>query len=154
LVPSRKGWPERVALGVVALLGAALVGGLWSGPEAQETATPEWPHLLNLIVFLPIVGAVAILFLPRQTPNLLRRFTLGVMIADLVVSLGLLSVPMTKGWHFQYITTWLPSFGIRYHVAVDGLSLWLVLLTTLTTPIAAYASFGSIKKRTKDLCFS
>jgi len=61
---------------------------------------------------------------------------------------------MSKGWHFQYISEWLPAFGIRYHVAVDGVSLWLVLLTTLTTPIAAYASFGSIQKRTKDLCFS
>jgi NADH-quinone oxidoreductase subunit M len=154
LVPSRKGWPERVAIGVVSLLGAALVGGLWAGPEATEKAPTEWPHLLNLIVFLPLVGAVAILFLPRQTPNLLRRFTLGVMLVDLVVSVGLLSVPMSRGWHFQYITPWLPGFGIRYHVAVDGLSLWLVLLTTLTTPIAAYATFGSIKKRTKDLCFS
>jgi NADH-quinone oxidoreductase subunit M len=154
LIPSRKGWPERVAIGAVAMLGAALVSGLWSGQEATEAAPSEWPHLLNLIVFLPILGAVAVLFLPRQTPNLLRRFTLGVMLIDLVVSIGLLTVPMTKGWHFQYITPWLPGFGIRYHVAVDGLSLWLVLLTTLTTPIAAYATFGSIKKRTKDLCFS
>ena len=48
----------------------------------------------------------------------------------------------------------MPELGIRYHVAVDGISLWLVLLTTLTTPIAAYAAFGSIETRIKELCFA
>ena len=48
----------------------------------------------------------------------------------------------------------MPAIGIRYHVAVDGISLWLVLLTTFITPIAAYASFGSIKTRIKELCFA
>ena len=156
LLPRRQGTAERIALGVVGVLAVALVSGLWPGKEVPSTGTlpDEWPHLLNVVVFLPIVGAVGILFLPRQTPNLLRRFTLAVMAADFVASLALLSVPMTKGWHFQYITEWLPTFGIRYHVAVDGVSLWLVLLTTLTSPIAVYVSFGSIKKRTKDLCFA
>jgi NADH-quinone oxidoreductase subunit M len=156
LLPRRQGVAERVALGVVGVLSAALISGLWPGNEAPagDTLAPEWPHLLNVIVFVPIAGAVAILFLPRQTPNLLRRFTLAVMAADFVASLGLLAVPMSKGWHFQYITEWLPAFGIRYHVAVDGVSLWLVLLSTLTTPIAAYVAFGSIKKRVKDLCFA
>lgn len=153
LLPRRQGRPERVALGTVLALSLAMISGLWPGNEAPEQGS-EWPHLLNVVVFLPIAGAVAILFLPRQMPNLLRRATLVFMAADFIASLGLLSVPMTPGWHFQYITEWLPSFGIRYHVALDGVSLWLVILSTLTTPLAAYASFGSIRKRTKDLCFS
>src|SRR5262249_34004523 len=41
-----------------------------------------------------------------------------------------------------------------YHVAADGISLWLILLTTFITPIAAYAAFGSIKTRIKELCFA
>jgi NADH-quinone oxidoreductase subunit M len=106
------------------------------------------------VVFLPLFGAVAILFLPRQSPLLLRRFTYAILGLDFLVSLGLLSVPMTNGWHFQNVTEWIPSLGIRYHVAVDGISLWLVLLTTFTTPIAAYVSFGSIQTRIKDLCFA
>ena len=61
---------------------------------------------------------------------------------------------MTRGWHFLYVRDWIPSLGIRYHVAIDGISLWLVLLTTFITPIAAYASFGSIKTRIKELCFA
>jgi NADH-quinone oxidoreductase subunit M len=155
LLPTRKGGLERFALGVVGVLSVAFISGLWPGKEADaETIPSEWPHLLNVIVFVPVLGAVAILFLPRQTPNFLRRFTLVVMAVDFIASLGLLAVPMSKGWHFQYIAEWLPAFGIRYHVAVDGLSLWLILLTTFTTPIAAYVSFGSIRKRTKDLCFA
>lgn len=158
LIPRRQGTLERVAIGVVAALSLALVRGLW--PAAADAATPaaappeEWPHLLNVIVFVPILGALFVLFLPRQTPALLRRVTMGVLGLDLLASLMLLRVPMSRGWHFQYVVDWLPSFGIRYHVAIDGVSLWMVLLSTVTTPIAAYVSFGSIKKRTKELCFS
>src|SRR5882724_9009531 len=72
----------------------------------------------------------------------------------MVASLYLLRMPMTRGWHFVYVRDWIPSLGIRYHVAVDGISLWLILLTTLITPIAAYASFGTIKTRVKELCFA
>ncbi len=154
LIPRRQNWLERVAIGVVGVLAVAMVQGLWPNAAATTETGSEWPQLLNVIVFLPLIGGVALLFLPRQTPGLLRGFTLGIFALDFIASLGLLSVPMSRGWHFQYITEWIPSFGIRYHVAVDGISVWLILLTALTTPIAAYVAFGSIKKRIKDLCFA
>ncbi len=154
LVPTRQGRLERFSLGLVALLCVAFVRGLWPGGPAEPAESGEWPHLLNLIVFLPIIGAVSVLFLPRQAPRLLKRFSLGVLALDFGASLLLLSTSMTNGWHHQYIAEWLPSFGIRYHVAVDGLSLWLILLSTLSSPLALYVSFGSIQKRTKELCFS
>ncbi|MFO0565920.1 MAG: NADH-quinone oxidoreductase subunit M [Polyangiaceae bacterium] len=157
MIPRRQGLFERIGIGAVAALSLVLVLGLWPGDAAKSAvATPpkEWPQLLNVIVFLPILGAISVLFLPRQSPKLLRRYTMLILGLDLLVSLVLLGVPMAQGWHFQYIRDWLPSFGIRYHVAVDGVSTWLVLLSTFTTPIAAYVSFGSLKTRTKDLCFS
>ncbi len=156
LIPRRQGLFERVAIGVVAALSVLLVMGLWPGKEvvADAPKPTEWPNLLNVIVFLPLFGSISILFLPRQSPKLLKRFTMLILGIDFLVSLWLLGVPMTAGWHFQYVREWLPSFGIRYHVAVDGVSTWLILLSTFTTPIAAYVSFGSIKTRTKDLCFS
>lgn len=153
VLPSRQGKFERIALGFIAALTVALVRGLWS-PASPIEGQVEWPHLLNVIVFLPLVGAAAILFLPRQSRAVLTWFTLGTLLLDFVISLRLLATPMTNGWHHQYISDWLPSFGIRYHVAVDGISLWLVLLTTLTTPIALYAALGSVKERVKDFCFS
>jgi NADH-quinone oxidoreductase subunit M len=153
-VSARQTRLERFALGLTAVLGVAFVRGLWPTAELPSEPSVEWPHLLNVIVFLPIVGAVAVLFLPRQAPRLLRRFSMAVLMADFVVSLLLLDTPMSNGWHHQYIAEWLPSFGIRYHVAVDGISFWLVLLSTLSSPLALYVSFGSIQKRTKELCFS
>jgi NADH-quinone oxidoreductase subunit M len=149
---------ERAGLAFIAGFLALGVQVLWPsdvGVEAVAGAAPsEWPHLLNVLIFLPILGAFAVLFLPRQLLGLLRGFTLAVMAATFAASLLLLTVPMTAGWHFQYIRPWIPSIGVRYHVAIDGISLWLVLLTTFISPIATYAAFGSIRTRIKELCFS
>jgi NADH-quinone oxidoreductase subunit M len=155
VIPSRQSKFERIALGMIGILTVALLSGLGSVSQSPSADGPhEWPHLLNVIVFLPMAGAAAVLFLPRQSKDVLRWFTLGVLLVDFGVSLRLLGTPMTVGWHHQYITQWLPSLGIRYHVAVDGISVWMLLLTTLTTPIALYAAFGSVKERIKDFCFA
>lgn len=156
LVPRRQGTAERIAIGIVAALSLVVVKSLW--PSATEAVpdenAKEWPYLLTVIVFLPIAGAIFLLFLPRQAPVILKRFTFLILGLDALASLGLLASPMTRGWHYQHIAEWVPAFGIRYHVAVDGVSMWLILLSTLSTPIAAYVSFGSLKTRIKDLCFA
>ncbi len=161
LIPRGEGKGRlRAGLGVIALAMVLMIQALWpaepgaAAAAEQAAAGPEWPYLLNVLIFLPIAGGVAVLFLPRQMLSLLRGFTLAIMGVTFLISLMLLAVPMTAGWHFQYIKDWIPAFGIRYHVAIDGIALWLVLLTTFITPIAAYASFGSIKTRIKELCFA
>ncbi|HKQ68769.1 MAG TPA: NADH-quinone oxidoreductase subunit M [Polyangiaceae bacterium] len=157
VVPRRDSKFERVLLAAVAALVVLFTMAVWPGasttPE-DSLPKPEWPHLLNVLIGLPLLGSVAVLFLPRQSPKLLRAFTLGVLLLTLGASLFLLTVPMTRGWHFVYVKDWMPTLGIRYHVALDGISLWLVLLTAFITPIAAYASFGTIKTRLKELCFA
>jgi NADH-quinone oxidoreductase subunit M len=157
LVPRRDSKLERAMLALIAALAVAFVMAVWpTTATTPEESVPkaEWPHLLNLLIGLPLFGSVAVLFLPRQSPKTLRVFTLGILIVTFAASLALLTVPMTRGWHFLYVREWMPSLGIRYHVAVDGISLWLVLLTTFITPIATYVSFGSIKTRLKELCFA
>jgi NADH-quinone oxidoreductase subunit M len=154
-VPSGRSWIERVCVGLIVGLSVVFLHGMWPGSTAAaDASSKEWPHLLTAIVFLPLLGALAVIFLPRQAPNFLQKFTLGVMGVDFLLSLQLLGTTMSKGWHHQYIADWVPSLGIRYHVAVDGLSLWMVLLSTFTMPIAALVTFGSIKKRIKDLCIA
>jgi NADH-quinone oxidoreductase subunit M len=150
LVPAAKNWRLRAGLALAAALPVAL---LLRGTGGVEAAA-EWPPLLNVLIFLPLLGALAVMFLPRQSPRVLQGVTLGVLGVTFALSLLLLRVPMGRAWHFQYVREWIPALGIRYHVAVDGISYWLVLLTTFATPLAAYASFGSIKTRIKDLCFS
>ncbi|MCC6649194.1 MAG: NADH-quinone oxidoreductase subunit M [Polyangiaceae bacterium] len=154
LIPTKQDWKLRAGLGLSAALLVLFALKTWDVPVVPEDGPKEWPNLLSALIAIPLLGAGFLLFLPRQSPELLKRFTLGVLALDLLLSLSLLSVPMTKGWHFQSIKEWVPSLGIRYHVAVDGISVWLVLLTTFITPIAVFASFGSIKTRIKELCFS
>jgi NADH-quinone oxidoreductase subunit M len=158
LVPQRYGWSVRGPIAAVAALLVLFVVRMWPASAeatAEVTAPPvETAHLLSWIVWLPIAGAVAVLFVPRQSHAALRWGTLLVMLATLAVTLPLLRVSMGRGYHFNEDVPWLPQFGIHYHVAIDGISLWLVLLTAFMTPIAAYASFGSIDKRLKDWCFA
>src|SRR5512146_1815497 len=116
MVPRRQGKAERFAIGVTSALAILFIRSLWPGSSGESNPGNEWSGLLSLIVFLPIFGAVALLFLPRQTPVLLKRFTFFVLGIDALASLGLLSQPMSKGWHYQQIIDWVPSLGIRYHV--------------------------------------
>jgi NADH-quinone oxidoreductase subunit M len=158
LVPKQHGWGVRGPIAATAGLLALFVVRMWpaSAAATTEVAAPptETAHLLSWVIWLPIAGAIAILFLPRQAHSTLRWTTLLLMLATLVVALPLLRVPMGRTYHFNEDVVWLPRFGIHYHVAVDGISLWLVMLTAFITPIAAYASFGSIQTRIKDWCFA
>jgi len=146
LVPKEHGWSVRGPIAVTAGLLALLIVRMWpmAGAGAEAAAPPaESAHLLSWIIGLPIAGAIAVLLIPRESQRALQWTTLGLMLATLAISLRMLSVPMGRGYHFNQDIVWLPRFGVHYHVAVDGISLWLVLLTTFITPIAAYASFGS-----------
>jgi NADH-quinone oxidoreductase subunit M len=153
----------RGSLAVVAGLLTLFVVRLW--PAAGEVAAPaESPTLLSWLIGLPTVGAIAILFMPRQSPTLLKCTTIAVMLATLAASVPMLAVPMGRDFHYNQDVVWLPRLGIHYHVAIDGISLWLVMLTVFIVPIATFASFsatGSLSPagggpavRVKDWCFA
>ena len=157
LVPREAKTKHRMALATVAFLLIGSIAWLWPDGKdlAAEAADPdEWPYLLDVLIALPIGGGIAAMFIPRQMVSVMRGFTYLVFAVTFLVSLALLSTPMTVGWHYQHIVPWIESAGIRYHVAVDGISMWLVVLTTFSTPIAMYSSFGSVKTRQKELCIA
>ncbi len=111
-------------------------------------------HLLSVLVWFPAVAGLLALFLPRQSPKLLRAYGVGASLFLFGQSLQLLvgadhSVE-GRGFRFVENVAWIPSLGIRYHLALDGISLWLVLLTAFLTPICLYVSFGSIRNRQKE----
>jgi NADH-quinone oxidoreductase subunit M len=158
LIPQTFGWRVRMPMAIMAGLFAIFVSRLWptvAPAEATETAASgEMSTLLSWLIGLPMAGAIAILFLPRQAPRLLRATTMIVMLVTMFASIPLMSAEMGRTWHFNQDIVWIERFGIHYHVALDGISLWLVVLTVFITPIAAYVSFGSVSTRIKDWCFA
>jgi len=110
------------------------------------------PHLLTILILLPFTGALALVlysFAPPKRDEHYRWIALVTTIATFVVSLLLLREVGGTGSDFKFeeSVNWIGSIGARYHVAVDGVSLWLVLLTTLLMPIAVLSSWTAIRKR-------
>jgi NADH-quinone oxidoreductase subunit M len=117
----------------------------------STTAAAAPGHLLSVLIWLPAIAGLFVLFLPRQSPGLLRAFALIVGLFEFGKSLQLLiGSDYARGFRFVENVEWIPSMGIRYHVGVDGLSLWMIILTTFLTPLVLYVSFGSIKARQKE----
>src|SRR5690242_8359973 len=110
------------------------------------------PHLLTILILLPFAGALALVaysFAPPRRDEHYRWIALVTTVATFAVSLLLLREVGGSGAAFRFVdnVNWIGSIGARYHVAVDGVSLWLVLLTTLLMPIALLSSWNAITKR-------
>jgi len=112
--------------------------------------------ILSLIIFAPLLGALGIAFLPSSRPSMIRIAALGVSLVTFALSLGMLLGIRAQGGEFAFSEqlSWIPSFGITYHLGVDGLSGALVVLTTLLSWICILASFGPIQTRVKEYFIS
>jgi NADH-quinone oxidoreductase subunit M len=158
MIPRRHGWDIRAPLAGIAGLLALFVIRAWPGVSEVAAdggaAAPESSTLLSWLIGFPIAGAIAILFLPRQAPRVLQGVTMAVMFGTIALTIPLLNVTMGRGFHFNQDIPWIASLGVRYHVAIDGITLWLVMLTVVLQPVAAWASFGPIQTRVKDWCFA
>jgi NADH-quinone oxidoreductase subunit M len=109
--------------------------------------------LLNLVVYLPLVGALAIIFLFRQQhTKAIKYFATAVAGLDFLLSLPLWFLYRPDGPEFQFATKadWIPSVGVQYIFGVDGFSILLILLTTLLGFISVYSSFTAITEREKE----
>ena len=113
-------------------------------------------YIVTVITFLPIVGGAALLLVGRgekQNENALKWTALLFALATFALSLALpIGFNKSSGLQFESNVEWINAFnlGIRYHVAIDGLSLWLVILTTLLVPLALISSWNSIHKRLRE----
>ena len=109
--------------------------------------------LLDTVLFLPLAGFFLLLMVPKDNPQASRMTALLVSVVVFAASLGLVApywFAAPAGWHFETNVPWINFPPIRYHVAIDGLSLWLVLLSTLLTPIAVLVSWKHIDHRVKE----
>jgi len=109
-------------------------------------------HLLTAIILVPVVGALATVaysLLPNRRESNYKWIALGFSVVDFALSLLLVRGigAGTKDFRFVEDVLWIGSIGAHYHLGVDGISLWLVLLTTLLMPIAILSSWTAIQKR-------
>jgi NADH-quinone oxidoreductase subunit M len=111
--------------------------------------------VLNLVLFLPALGAAVILFLPRRRPDAVRALALVASLATLALSLALPFGFVSGTAAMQFVTdrVWMDSPAIRYHVGVDGISLFLVLLTTFLTVLSVLISWRSVEEHVKEFFF-
>src|SRR6185437_7498178 len=103
-------------------------------------------HLLTVLTFLPLAGTAALLMLRHDDHQWLRRIALAIALVEFLLSLLLIRgfMPGTAAYQFEEFRNWIPSPPIHYHLGIDGISLFLVLLTTFLIPIAMLASWKSI----------
>ena len=109
------------------------------------------PFILTLVTFVPLAGALLLLLLPRRDRDI-RVFSLVVSLLTFVLSVHL-PVHFHRGQTgFQYgiDKQWISSPNIHYHMGIDGISVWLVLLTTFLTPLCVLISWHSVHERVKE----
>jgi NADH-quinone oxidoreductase subunit M len=107
--------------------------------------------MLTLVTFIPLAGALLLVLFPRRDRDI-RVFALVVSLFDFVLSLHL-PVHFQRGQTgFQYEVNhqWISNPNIHYHMGVDGVSMWLVVLTTFLTPLCVLISWNSIHERVKE----
>ncbi len=112
--------------------------------------SPLNDYILTIVTFTPLAGAILLMFFPRRDRDI-RWFTLAVSLLTFVLSLHLPAhFDSTKGFQFETNVRWITSPNIHYHLAVDGVSMWLVVLTTFLTPLCVLISWKSVHDRVKE----
>jgi NADH-quinone oxidoreductase subunit M len=107
--------------------------------------------ILSLVIFAPLAGALLLVLLPRRDRDI-RIFSLVISLLTFVLSLHL---PVyfhraQSGFQYEINKPWISTPNIHYHMGIDGISLWLVVLTTFLTPLCVLISWKSVHDRVKE----
>ena len=109
------------------------------------------PYILSTITYLPLLGAIVLLFMPKQSIKWGATFFTGLTFL-LSLNLWFTFDRSEASPLFQFIekAPWIPSIGVEYHFGIDGIALLLIILATLLTFISVYSSFSAIKHRERE----
>ena len=108
--------------------------------------------LLSLITFIPLLGMIVILFIPKSQKEWIKIISLVFTLPSFVLGIKmLLMFDPGAGYQFVERVSWIPSFNIDYYMGADGLSVPMIFLTVLLCPICILASWG-INDRIKGYC--
>ena len=110
-------------------------------------------NVLSLTTFLPILGVLLLLFIPKDSKGVLRNVTFAVTLVTFFVSLIILT-GFKANADFQFLENvpWIAAgpFVMRYNIGIDGISLWLVILTTFIMPIAVLSTYTAVEEKVKE----
>jgi len=108
--------------------------------------------ILSVLIYVPLLGAVTLLFVRREHELYIKGFTLVVSLVEFALSLPLYFYfnEKTAGMQFVERRAWFPEWGISYFVGIDGISLLLILLTTFLTILCVLCSWKAIENRVKE----
>ena len=109
--------------------------------------------LLLILMLIPLLGAVAVAFLPRGRDEMVRPISLVTTLIALAVSiLAAVQFDWAKTDSIQLLANinWVESFGLSFSFGIDSVSLWLVLLTTFLMPIVVLGSFSAVSERVRE----
>jgi NADH-quinone oxidoreductase subunit M len=111
--------------------------------------------ILSFILWSPLLLGLVLLFVPAEPITLPRRTAFVCSLFPFVASLVMLARfdPTVGDLQLVESVSWMPSLGVTYSLGVDGFSLWLVLLTTLLTPVVLLAGWTDIRHRVKEFMF-
>src|SRR5229473_804779 len=109
---------------------------------------------LTILIFVPLLGAAAVLLQSDERTIWSSAFIFSLIPLALSFYLFAAFAPHQAGYQFVEQYQWIPQFGISYHLGIDGISLFLVLLTTvLITLSLLYSGGGDIEERPREFCF-
>lgn len=108
--------------------------------------------ILSLLILIPLAGAIMLFFFPKEEKEAIRLTALGFTLVNFIASILLLFYFDTSSYRMQFVERldWIPWIGVQYFVGMDGISLLLVLLTTLTAIIGVLCSWTAVEERVKE----
>jgi NADH-quinone oxidoreductase subunit M len=113
--------------------------------------------LLSILTFTPLIGALVLLFVNKNSHGVLRTVTMAVSVLTFVISLPLITGYNAAGTDiggFQFLENvpWIAAgpFQMNYHLGIDGISLWLVILTTFIMPLAILSTWTAVQEKVKE----
>lgn len=111
--------------------------------------------LLSFCIAIPVLSAILLLLVPKGNDSAVRWLSLVGTLAAFAISLGIYAgfVPGQADYQMIERVPWVPSIGAEWHLGIDGISLYLVMLTTLLSVICIISSWGSVHERVKEYHF-
>jgi len=114
--------------------------------------------LLSILTFTPLIGAIVLLFVNKNSHGLCRTFALAVSVVTFLASIPLITgydpnaAGNVGGFQFLENVPWIAAgpFQMNYHLGIDGISLWLVILTTFIMPIAILSTWTAVEEKVKE----